>query len=354
MGYSPYEKQIMTSYILIGILLIVLEVAYCGVAKKLNIVDRPNERSSHTRTVIRGGGIIFLFGVWLWTAFFAAGTEAYPLFLAAVSIAAGISFIDDVKSLPDAARLVTQIIATALMVTQLYLCSKACGAVAASSLPTILLLAAAAIFVCVGATNIYNFMDGINGITAGYSLAVLVPLALLNARSEFIPDSFIIVAILAVLVFAFFNFRPKGKALCFAGDVGSVGMAFILLFAIGMLIVKTRDVTWFALLLVYGIDGVMTIIHRLMLHENLGQAHRKHAYQILANELKVSHIGVSCLYMSLQLAVSLVMIYLVPDSPAMHWIFLAAITIVLTIAYWLFMKKYYHLHAEYLESLKKN
>ena len=131
-------------------------------------------------------------------------------------------------------------------------------------------------------------MDGINGITAGYSLAVLVPLFLLNRMSDlagqFVDGSLIVVVVLSLLVFSFFNFRPKNKAKCFAGDVGSVGMAFILLFLIGCLIIKTRDITWLIFLLVYGIDGCCTIVHRVMLHENLGEAHRKHAYQLMANE----------------------------------------------------------------------
>lgn len=210
-----------------------------------------------------------------------------------------------------------------------------------------------ALIVCVGATNIYNFMDGINGITAGYSLAVLLPLALMDRKLEFIEPSFLGVMMLAVLVFSFFNFRPRGKAKCFAGDVGSVGMAFIVLFGIGLLIAKTGDVTWLIFLLVYGVDGCLTICHRIMLHENLGEAHRKHAYQLMDNELKMSHPAVSLIYMAMQLAVSLGFIFLVPDNVLAHWLYLVGTLVVLCIAYVLFMKKYYYLHEEYLASLKK-
>ena len=171
----------------------------------------------------------------------------------------------------------------------------------------------------------------------------------------FIDESFLVVAIIGVLVFSWFNFRPKGKAKCFAGDVGSIGIAFIMLFAIGRLIMQTGDVTWLVFLLVYGVDGVCTILHRIMLHENLGQVHRKHAYQLMANELGMSHVMVSLLYMVLQLVISLVMIYLVPASVLAHWIYLVVVLVLLLLmaAYVLFMKKYYHLHEEYLASLKK-
>ena len=169
----------------------------------------------------------------------------------------------------------------------------------------------------------------------------------------FIDESFLVVAIIGVLVFSFFNFRPKGKAKCFAGDVGSIGIAFIMLFAIGRLIMQTDDVTWMVFLLVYGVDGCCTILHRIMLHENLGEAHRKHAYQLMANELGMSHVAVSLLYMGLQLVISLGFIYLCPATVLAHWIYLAVALVVLIAAYVLFMKKYYHLHEEYLASLKK-
>jgi len=124
------------------------------------------------------------------------------------------------------------------------------------------------------------------------------------------------------------------------------------LFALGLLMARTGDVTWMVFLLVYGVDGCCTIVHRMMLRENLGQAHRKHAYQLMANELGMSHVAVSLIYMGLQLAVSLGMVYLVPPCALWHWLYLVAVTLVLVVAYVLFMRKYYHLHEEYLERVK--
>ena len=97
----------------------------------------------------------------------------------------------------------------------------------------------------------------------------------------------------------------------------------------------------------------MTIVHRIMLHENLGEAHRKHAYQIMANELKVGHVKVALLYTVMQLVISLGFIYLCPNTVLAHWLYMVTTLVVLVIAYILFMKKYYHLHEEYLASLKK-
>lgn len=335
---------------IIFVLLVLLEFTYFKVADNFNIIDKPNERSSHSSIVLRGGGIIFLLGVWLWCAFFGFH---YPLFLAAVTLAAGISFIDDIHSLPDSVRLVVQFVAMGLMIGQIFLTGGSNEFAFGENLWEKIAFVVIALIVCVGATNIYNFMDGINGITAGYSLAVLVPLMLMNSRVGFVEPSFMIVMALAVLVFSFFNFRPRGKAKCFAGDVGSVGIAFIVLFAVGLLIARTGDITWLIFLLVYGVDGCLTICHRIMLHENLGQAHRKHAYQLMANELKISHPVVSLIYMALQLTVSLGFIFLIPDTLLAHWLYLIGALVVLAAAYVLFMKKYYHLHEEYLATLKK-
>lgn len=326
------------TYIIIFALLFVAELFYFRVADKCNIIDKPNERSSHSTIVLRGGGIIFLLALWIWSAFFGF---AYPWFLLGVTLIAGVSFWDDVRSLPDSVRLVVQFIAMGMMIYELDILHL--------DMWWIVLIA---LIVCVGATNVINFMDGINGITAGYALAVLVPLLLVNGSEGFIDESYLIVAILGILVFCFFNFRPKGKAKCFAGDVGSISIAFIMLFAIGKLIVQTGDVTYLIFLLVYGVDGVLTICHRIMLHENLGEAHRKHAYQLMANELKIGHVKVSLFYMALQLVVSLGFIYLCPDTIFAHWIYLLGALLLHAVAYVLFKRKYYYLHEEYLRQLK--
>ena len=340
-------------YGIIFVILLLLELIYFKIADKFNIIDKPNERSSHSTIVLRGGGIIFLLGAWVWSIAF--GFQ-YPWFLLGLTLVAGVSFIDDIHSLPDSVRLVVQFTAAALAFYQLGMLSGEWFETNGVLVGGLLILLA--LIVYVGATNVINFMDGINGITAVYAIAVLLPLAAINCGLEgsegvFFDQSLVIVSILSVLVFYIFNFRPKGKAKCFAGDVGSIGIAFVMLFLIGKVIIATGDLTYLIFLLVYGVDGVLTICHRIMLHENLGEAHRKHAYQLMANELKIGHVKVSLLYMAMQLVVSLGYLYVCPNSIMAHWIFLAVSLLVLSIAYILFKKKYYHLHEEYLASLKK-
>ncbi len=277
-------------YIIILVLLFVAELFYFRVADKFNIIDKPNERSSHSRITLRGGGIIFYFGA---LAYFLSNHWEYPWFMLALTLITFISFVDDVRSTSQGLRLVFHFTAMALMFYQWGLFSLSWWWIII------------ALIVCTGIINAYNFMDGINGITGGYSLVILGALAYINSEiTTFVEPALINTVLCAVLVvFCFFNFRKKAK--CFAGDVGSVSIAFILLFLIGKLIIKTEDFSWIILLSVYGVDSVLTIIHRLMLHENIGLPHRKHMYQLMANELKIPHVGVSLIYMGAQALVIL-------------------------------------------------
>ena len=332
------------TYLIIAVLLLVAELAYFRIADKCNINDKPNERSSHKSIVLRGGGIIYLLGMWLYAAFF--GMELWP-FLLGITLVAGISFVDDIHSLPDSLRLVFQFAAMFLMFYGWDILNW-------ESWWIIIL----GLVFCVGITNVYNFRDGINGINGGYTLAVILPLISINGEwlkvqgvQSFMDQNLLIVALLANLVFCFFNYRPKGKAKCFAGDVGSIASAFIVIYALGRLILTTGDFTYIVFLVVYGVDACLTICHRIMLHENLGKAHRKHAYQLMANELGMEHTVVSMIYTVLQLAIAVGMI-LIPNTLAWHWGYLIGVALVLCGGYLVFMKKNYHLHEEYLASLE--
>lgn len=319
-------------FLLIAFVLLALEQVYFRVAYQFNIIDKPNQRSSHSSVVLRGGGIIFLFGAWL---FFGCFGHQYPWFILGLTLVGLISFIDDVHSLPDNIRLAVQFTAMFLMFYQFDILNFQDW-----------WMAFIALIVCVGIINAYNFMDGINGITCGYSFAVLIPMIYLNSFMNFISMSYLYVTALSLLVFGIFNFRKKAK--CFAGDVGSISMAFILLFALGLLILKTGDFSYIVFLAVYGADTILTICHRIMLHENLGEAHRKHAYQLMANELKIPHVAISSIYMFLQLVISVGLLFL----PINHYLYMGVVILVLATVYLLFMKKYYYLHEEYLK-LKK-
>ena len=313
-------------YIIILVLLFVAELFYFRVADKFNIIDKPNERSSHSRITLRGGGIIFYFGA---LAYFLSNHWEYPWFMLALTLITFISFVDDIRSTSQGLRLVFHFTAMALMFYQWGLFSLSWWWIII------------ALIICTGIINAYNFMDGINGITGGYSLVILGALAYINSEiTTFVEPALINTVLCSVLVFCFFNFRKKAK--CFAGDVGSVSIAFILLFLIGKLIIKTEDFSWIILLSVYGVDSVLTIIHRLMLHENIGLPHRKHMYQLMANELKIPHVGVSLIYMGAQALVILGYFCFVRYG----YLYLLGIIVLLRGIYVLFMRRYFHLHIQ--------
>lgn len=315
---------------IIFLMLILLELAYFRVADRFNIIDKPNMRSSHTSVTLRGGGIIFLFGAWIF--WILSGFE-FSSFILGLTLIGIVSFIDDIHSLPDSIRLVAQFAAMFMMFYQFDILNWNGW-----------WMALIALIICVGIINAYNFMDGINGITGGYSIAVLIPLIYLNANDGFIPQDYLYVVGLSLIVFCFFNFRKNAK--CFAGDVGSISIAFIMLFALGKLILKTGDLSYITFLAVYGADTVLTICHRIQLHENIGEAHRKHAFQLMANELKMPHVLVSSIYMIIQLAISFGLIFI----PINHYLYMVIIIIALAAAYIIFMKRNYHLHEAYLKS----
>ena len=305
-------------------LLFVTELFYFRIADKFNVIDKPNERSSHTRITLRGGGVIFYFGT---LVFFLTNHLEYPWFVFGLTLITIISFVDDVRSTSQGLRLVFHLIAMALLFYQWELFSLSWWWIIV------------ALIFCTGIINAYNFMDGINGITGGYSLIILTALAYVNSEIvTFVEPTLIYTVLCSVLVFCFFNFRKKAK--CFAGDVGSVSIAFILLFLIGKLIIQTEDFSWIILLVVYGVDSVLTIIHRLMLHENIGLPHRKHMYQLMANELKIPHVVVSLIYMAVQSVVIIGYIECLDHG----YIFLLCTVLLLGFIYVWFMRKFFRLH----------
>ena len=113
------ETMIQT-YLIIAVLLLAAELIYFRIADKFNIIDKPNERSSHSTIVLRGGGVIFAISMMLWfiwQMFIGEWNtvEGYLPFMCGLLLIAGISFWDDVQSLPDSVRLVVQFTAMALM-----------------------------------------------------------------------------------------------------------------------------------------------------------------------------------------------------------------------------------------------
>lgn len=315
------------TYTIITAILVAAISIYFRIADKLNIIDKPNHRSSHKHITIRGGGIIFFIGAILYTLFFGL---SLPYFIVGLIIISIISFVDDVWNLSSKVRILVHFAAMMIMFYD-------CGFY---SIPWYYLLIA--LIISTGIINAYNFMDGINGITAGYSLVVLGSFWWINNHIHyFIDNNFLYVIGISLIIFSFFNFRKRAK--CFAGDIGAISIAFIIVFLLGKLIVETGDWTYLIILMLYGVDSILTIVHRLILKENIFIAHRKHIYQLMSNELKIPHTTVSLIYMMAQ-AVIIIGYFLIYGLLIAPWVYFLCTASIMAIGYYWFIKRYFKLH----------
>lgn len=265
---------------------------YFKVALDYNIVDRPNSRSSHHHETIRGGGVVFLLATISW---FVYGGFRYPWMFIGVVCIGVISFLDDFQAKPAWLRFVIHLFGMMLLFYQLGLYEWP------------IWLWIMALVISLGALNAFNFMDGINGITGVYGLVSLVTFFYVNQFvTPFVDQSLIGALVISVLVFLFYNFRRE--AICFAGDVGSMVLGFVLIFLLLKLVMATNSYWWVLLFLVYGIDSVITIGYRLRYGENIFNPHRTHLYQYLTNEFKWSHLSVSIIYGSIQILINTIVV----------------------------------------------
>lgn len=285
-------------YTILGLFLMIIMLLYFKVADKFNIIDKPNQRSSHTEITLRGGGIIFWFSALL---YFIQNIQNSYYFFTGITLVSLVSFWDDIQSLSNKIRITIHFLSITLIFYNLHLFAV----VPIWSLIIAYILA-------IGIINAYNFMDGINGITGLYTLVVMASLLYVNTKIQlFIDGDFIKYAIIASLVFLFFNYRKKAK--CFAGDVGSIAIAFWIIYLVLKLILITNSLVWLLFLAVYGVDTVCTIIHRIYLKQNIFEAHRLHLYQVLSNEYKIQHRLVSLFYALVQAGFSFLVITLYND-----------------------------------------
>lgn len=281
----------MLIYLLITIILLAAELTYFRIANHYNIIDKPNQRSSHNIIVLRGGGIIFTISL---LAFFFLNQFQYPWFILGLTLIATISFLDDVQHQPTLLRMLIHLIAVCLLFFQL-------NAMGLSVINWFYLITA--FTGIIGLINCYNFMDGINGLTTAYSFTILAAVFFLNKKLNLFNPDIIIYLALGNLIFFFFNF--KKNATCFAGDVGSIGMAYALLFFVAAIVIKTNSILFILLFAVYGVDAGLTIAHRILKKENIFKAHRQHLYQLLANEKQWPQLVVSTVYTLVQTIISI-------------------------------------------------
>ena len=267
---------------------IALLLVYLRIALKHSIIDKPNQRSSHSNPTIRGAGVIFPV-IFVGYVFLFEHPSALVDIIMGITLLGLVSFYDDLRDVPFGLRLFAQLIAVALLFNQLFVW-----------LWPVWLLVFVGILI-IATINAFNFMDGINGITGIYGLVTAVSLYSVKQ------DVALLGLIAALMAFLFFNLRKKAK--CFSGDVGAVSLAFIITFYILHISIETKNPIWVLLLSVYGIDAAITILFRLIRKEKITLGHRTHFYQYLANEKQIPHIWVAILYGAMQSLFNLLFFY---------------------------------------------
>lgn len=230
-------------------------------------LDHPNERSLHERPVPRTGGIGILLGIAC--AVPVTAPNLPWVVWGALAFVVGVSFFDDLRSVPAAWRLLIHLVAALAVAATLLL--QDFGVV------TMLIATLAIAWLC----NLYNFMDGSDGLAGGMTLigfAVYGIAASFAGSLAFALLNFSVAA--AAAAFLVFNFHP---ARVFMGDVGAVPLGFLAA-AFGLIGWLQHDWTWWFPLLVFSpfiVDASVTLIRRLARRERLWQAHRDHYYQRL-------------------------------------------------------------------------
>ena len=278
----------MKIYLLILLVLGALSFIYLKLAIKFKIIDKPNQRSSHTKITVRGGGIIFPIAILL---FFFLNDYEYPYFVLGVFLISFVSFLDDIYTLSSKVRFPFQFLAIFLILYQLDV----------QIIP--LYISIPFLILGVGVINMFNFMDGINGITGIYSLVVLSGMYFINSNEQLVNEDLILFSGLSLIVFGFYNFRKK--ALFFAGDIGSIAIGMLLFFIGFLLALKLSSPLILLLILVYGADTGCTVLFRVLYtKESILDPHRHHIYQKLVDVSKMSHLKVSIIYGAIQLIVN--------------------------------------------------
>ena len=305
-------------YIIAFITIVALELLYFWVAGRMNIVDRPNERSSHRKPVLLGGGIIFWLAVLFWSL---THGLAYGSFVVGLSMLAIVSYVDDLRPLPSWLRMIVQ--AGAVVVSFW-------GDIYALELWQLVLF----VVLFMGVLNVYNFMDGINGMLAGYSLVATGTFLFIDIfMRRFIELDLAVTVVFSVLVFGFFNFRKKAR--CFSGDVGSICMGLIVLFLMVRYVQSVPgtglNVSRICFIIVFLADGLLTVAKRFLSGRNILEAHREHAYETMVNELGIPHLYVSGGYALLQLIINVG--YLLVEDKNLYTLVVA---LLLVLAYGLF------------------
>ena len=310
-------------YLVFAILLFVASLMYFKVARIYKIVDHPNHRTMHESATIRGGGIVILLSVILFSLSIA---DPGYYFIAGMTILGITGFLDDLVDLSGKVRFPLQVLSVILILLELDLTGL--------NIFWLFLI----VILATGAINAFNFMDGINGMTGGYGLVTVVSLIYVNNFvTHFTSNEFLYFFLLSLMVFVFYNFRKR--AVCFAGDVGSLTVAFIIIYLIIKLVIETQQFVFILFLTLYGIDTIFTIIQRILNKENIFEAHRSHLFQVIVSKTGMPHLRMSGVYMVIQAIINLLVILIMQMNFTLQLIYSGIMLLTLSVFYFIIKNK---------------
>ncbi len=313
----------MNSLLLVLIILVILSYLYFKIAERLNIIDKPNQRSSHTVPTIRGGGVLFYIAVLI---FFLLNNFEYPYLFIGLTLLSVISFIDDIRSLSPNLRLIIHFLSIGLIIYESHIHDFG------------IIFSFAVLIPAIAVLNIYNFMDGINGITGLNAIVVILSLYLVNHYNEFETEKDLMVyMLLSILVFGFYNFRKK--ALFFAGDIGSISLAGLIIFLLIKSFVILKAPVLILLLGVYGVDATLTIVRRFKDGEKLSEAHRSHLYQVITDNTNTPHMVTALCYGLIQLILVIPILLLINAPVYIQIIVSIFVYLLLVVIHQIILKK---------------
>lgn len=310
------------NYLIVLILNVVTIILYIRLANRFDIVDRPNERSSHNYITIRGAGVIFFVTGLYWALL---NFNQYVYFTTGLLIIGLVSLLDDIFALKNKIRIIVQLLAVILVLTNMQMFEMN------------IFLLILTVILYLGWINAFNFMDGINGITAAYTISILVPVYYACQLYSISYSPLIIYMGISLCIFMFLNLREQAMAFC--GDVGSIVLAYIIAFIVIELIVSSGKLEFIMLGSVYGVDSIFTIIRRLVKHENIFQPHRTHLYQLLSNELGWNYLRVSSIYSLLQFFINTIILLSIIVVPQYSIMISLLVLFVLSAIYVLSLQK---------------
>ncbi len=276
------------SGLIVFLILLLIALVYRRLATKFNIVDKPNHRSSHSHVTVRGGGILFPAAVIMWWVVFDFSNTWMVLGIVLIS---AVSLLDDIYTISSKIRFGIQFIALSMAFHDLGVFQQ----IDWYYMPIFY-------FIALGIINAINFMDGINGITGLYGLTFLGSLWAVNHYTGLFDLNLIRYEIFAICVFLLFNLRKK--AIMFAGDIGSISLAYLMIYFLTQWYLVAGSWTIILFLAIYGMDAFLTIAQRLRKGENVLKPHRSHLYQVLVNQYKNDHVIIALIYAVLQLSVN--------------------------------------------------